>query len=106
MNVRRRSSPYFSDVIPRRTALDTLYAVANYLTPSWPMACTFVGEIGFALIISEVPGAQATFGTAHVPGRYWGVAIGFAAATFAVSEAGKWWLHFHPQSRLRAIFWE
>jgi hypothetical protein len=105
MNSRRRHSPYFSDFVPGRTALDTLRALAVYLTPSWPIVFTFVGEIGIAVIVAEVPGAQSTFGTASVPGRYWGVAIGFAFAVFVISEAGKWWLHFYPKSRLRMLYW-
>ena len=106
MNVRRRCSPYFADFVPGRSLSESLRALATYVTPPWPVALAFLGEIGFTLVVVETPGAQATFGTAHVPGRYWGVAIGFACAVFVVSEAGKWWLHFHPQSRLRALFWK
>lgn len=106
MTVRRRFSPYLSDFVPGSTALDTVRALAVYLTPTLPMSLAFVGEIGFALIISEVPGAQVTFGTGSVPARYWGVAIGFAFAIFFITEAGKWWLHFYPKSRLRALYWK
>ena len=106
MSVRRRCSPYFSDFTPGLTFLETLRSLAAYLTPSWPIFWTFVGEISLALIVSEISGAQQIFGTGTVSGRYWGVAIGFAVTVFAISEAGKWWLHFHPQSRLRALFWK
>lgn len=106
MNVRRRCSPYFSDFAPGSTPLETLRALLAYLTPPWPVLGAFVGEIGFALVVSEIPGAQELFGTGAVGGRYWGVAIGFALMVFTVSEAGKWWLHFHPESRVRALFWK
>lgn len=113
------------------TPIDFLRNLTVYLMPTIPIVGAFVLEIVFAIIIigalqryahrcsmfflpcpsgtacpAETPGAQATFSTSHVPGENWGIAIGFSLAAFTISEAGKWWIHFHPTSILRAIFWK
>lgn len=112
------------------TPVDFIRNLTVYLTPTIPIVCAFVLEIVFAIIIigepldhsahcgsvshlppgsvspAETPGAQATFSTSHIPGENWGIAVGFSLAAFTISEAGKWWIHFHPTSVLRAIFWK
>lgn len=104
MNVRRRMSPYMSDlqgVTWCEKALNALW----YMVPTLPMLFTFVFEIGFALLVTETPALQAVFLTASVPARQWGIAFGFSFLLFAMSEAGKWIVFFHPSSVLRHIYW-
>ena len=73
----------------------------NELTHSsvqWPSVWAWIGSILTVQFFNYVPIFNQYCGTAPVPGRYWGIAIGWAALLFAVCEVRKWIVILYPQS--------
>ena len=53
----------------------------------------------------QVPAVQLVCGTAALPPPYWGIAIGWSAAIFALAEVRKWALFLWPKSWFARAFY-
>ena len=55
-------------------------------------------------VFNEIPAVQTACGTAHLPPRFWGIAIGWSIAIFLVAEVRKWALFLWPKSLFARTF--
>jgi len=96
LSVRRQRSPYFTDFPATSTWGEWAWALLCYLRPPTSILVAWIWELSVVVLFTEVPYFQAVFGTGHVPGRYWGVAVGLGFAVFVLMEARKWILNAWP----------
>jgi len=128
----RRKTPYFYDAIMNTKASEKQY---NALTTTgeneaarasevsdknvlfriwdelrnseirWPIVAAWVGAILTAMFWEYVPVFQKYCGTAPVPGKYWGIAIGWSLLWFVVAEIRKWLVFLFPDSWIGKTAW-
>ncbi len=97
----RRSTPYFYRTRCRVPDLRILYDLCGELWSSrvfWPVAAAWAASLATALLFTEVPSLQRYCETAAVPGKYWAMAVGWAALWFALGELRKWIVTLYPHS--------
>jgi len=106
----RRKTPYFYDAIMNtKNEPDNVFRrIFNELIQSevrWPIVCAWIGSIVTVNFFNYVPIFQQYCGTAAVPGRYWGIAVGWSILWFTVAEIRKWIIKLFPQSFLARHDW-
>ena len=97
LSVRRSRTPYFSEITGASPAQWLRNAAAS-LRPLDHLNVVGVWGLSFLVgaIITEVPTLQYYCQTAHVPGEYWGYAVAWSMAIFALGELRKWAILLSP----------
>ena len=79
----RRKSPYFSDAILATDSdtahLNVFRRLWTELTTSqirWPIVYAWIAAICTSFVVNNIPFFNVYCGTAPVPGKSWGIAIG------------------------------
>ena len=98
LSLRRSRTPYLSE-IAGATPWQWLCNAAASLRPfdHLNVLGSWVFSFLIGAVITEEPTLQLYCQTAHVPGEYWGYAVAWGAAIFAVGELRKWLIHLYPQ---------
>ena len=70
-----------------------------------PIVLAWIGALLIALIFTEIPAVQAACYTGSVPGKYWGIAIGWSILIIFLNEIRKWLILLYPDSIIGKTAW-
>ena len=105
----RRKTPYFYDAVVNgdrnRNLLVRILCELWTYRPLLRVVLAWVGAVVVALIFTEIPSLQASCFTGSVPGRYWGMSVGWSVLCFALNELRKWIVVFYPNSAIGKSAW-
>lgn len=118
----RRKTPYFYDAIMQteeskltlhssakgvddRNVLMRMYDELRCSAVQWPVLAAWCGTILTANFFNYIPVFQQYCGTGVVPGKYWGMAVGWAVLWFTVAEIRKWIVVLYPESFIGRHAW-
>lgn len=103
----RRKTPYFSDSLKNFQSIDGNLIQRMWQEVSFEKRIIFawIGSILVANFFNEIPQVQIHVGAGSVPGRYWGIAIGWSILIFMINEMRKWIVFLYPKSFISKIAW-
>ena len=104
----RRNTPYFSDAIMNTShSSDSLFVRLWKELLASPPRWQYFLAIGLgacvANLFNEVPAVHEPCASGSVPGRYWGMSIGWSLVAFLIGEIRKWFILLYPNSVLTKI---
>lgn len=107
----RRKTPYFSAAYLNVEGSKDSFFVRLWkeIISSRPIPRILMAWAGAALVanlFNETPTIQVACGTSSVPGRYWGIAIGWSILCFSVNEVRKWIVLIFPDSWVAKVSYE
>ena len=96
LSMRRKDSPYFSDVKGATAWEKVVNAVCGIrIYPRILLA--WAAAMGTAVIVTEIPALQYICTTDSVPALYWGYSFAWAVALFVLAEVRKWCIWYSPK---------
>lgn len=91
---------------PDRNVLLRMWDEISHSEIQFPIIAAWCGSILTVNFFNYVPIFQDYCGTAAVPGRFWGIAIGWSVLWFTVAEIRKWLIFLFPESTFaKAVAW-
>jgi hypothetical protein len=91
--------------VDNRNVLMRIYDELRCSAVQWPVLAAWCGTILTANFFNYIPVFQQYCGTGVVPGKYWGMAVGWAVLWFAVAEIRKWIVVLYPESFIGRHAW-
>jgi sodium/potassium-transporting ATPase subunit alpha len=73
--------------------------------PRVPIILAWMGALLILMIFTEIPAVQAACYTGSVPGKYWGIAIGWSILIVFLNEIRKWIVLLYPDSLIGKTAW-
>lgn len=112
----RRKTPYFYESILNRdeyadqgrtttTIGERMWKELLDSKPRLPIILAWMGALLILLIFTEIPAVQAACYTGSVPGKYWGIAIGWSILIVFLNEIRKWVVLLYPDSIVGKTAW-
>ncbi|KAH8655450.1 hypothetical protein BX600DRAFT_401577 [Xylariales sp. PMI_506] len=87
----------------RASFLQSNPATKDHFNP-WLMA-SIIASLAIAIFVTEVPGLQSLFGTAHVPIEFWVIPIPLAVGVLVMDEVRKLLVRVFPNSFVAKVAW-
>jgi len=110
----RRKTPYFYESILNRdqyadqgstTLIKRMWKELLESKPRVPIILAWMGALLILMIFTEIPAVQAACYTGSVPGKYWGIAIGWSILIVVLNEIRKWIVLLYPDSLIGKTAW-
>jgi sodium/potassium-transporting ATPase subunit alpha len=106
----RRKTPYFFDSIlntkqSTKNVFSRIFDEIQHSHIRWPIVAAWILSICTINFFNYISVFQDYCQTAAVPGRYWGIAIGWSLLWFVVAELRKWVILLYPQSFVAKTAW-
>jgi sodium/potassium-transporting ATPase subunit alpha len=108
----RRKTPYFYDAImatqPGSENKNIFVRIWEEISTSeirFPVLAAWTGAVCTTFILNDIKFFQDDCGTGVVPGRFWGMAIGWSILWFIIAEIRKWLIFLFPESIIAKTAW-